>query len=66
MLKFADIGRAASKHSSKINILSSKKNKNPGAQGVRVDEKGPLKFVQRIFRKPKGNNPVALKVGEVQ
>lgn len=66
MLKFADIGRAASKHSLKINNLSSKKSKSPGALGSHVDEKGPLKFVQRIFSKPKGSNPLALKVGEVR
>lgn len=66
MLKIADIGRAASKHSLKINTLSSKKSNSPGAQGARVDEKGPLKFVQRIFSKSKGSNPVALKVGSVQ
>lgn len=65
MLKFADIGRAASKHSLKINTLSSKKSKNPGAQGARVDEKGSLKFVQRIFSSSRGSNPLALKVGEV-
>lgn len=63
MLKFADIGRAASKHSLKINILSSKKSKRPAAEGARVDEKGPLKFVQRIFSKPKGNCSLSLKVG---
>lgn len=65
MLKFAVIGRAASKHSSKINILPSKRNKSPGTQGVRVDEKGSLKFVQRIFSRSKGTNPLALKVGNV-
>lgn len=65
MLKIADIGRAASKHSLKINILSSKKNKDQGAQSARVDEKGPLKFVQRLFNKSKGSDSQALKVGEV-
>lgn len=65
MLKFAVIGRAASKHSTKINILPSKKNKSPGTQGVRVDEKGSLKFVQRIFNRSKGTDPLALKVGVV-
>ncbi|CAH2236828.1 jg8579 [Pararge aegeria aegeria] len=61
VLKTADIGRAASKHSLKINTLSSKKSKSPVAQGARVDDKGPLKFVQRIFSKSRGSNPVAIK-----
>ncbi|VVC96838.1 unnamed protein product [Leptidea sinapis] len=58
-MKVKNIGRAASKHSLKINILSSKKNKSTGAPSV--DEKGPLKFVQRIFNKAKGSNSLALK-----
>lgn len=62
MLKFADIGRVASKHSLKISTTSSKKIKNASVQGNRVDEKGSLKFVQRILNKCKGSNPVALKV----
>lgn len=66
MLKFADIGRAASKHSLKINNLTPKKIKDPSKQGSRVDEKSSLKFVQRIFGKCKGSNPLAFKVREVQ
>ncbi|KPJ08208.1 Ubiquitin carboxyl-terminal hydrolase 7, partial [Papilio machaon] len=57
----ADIGRAASKHSCKINTLSSKKIKIPSTQGLRVDEKGSLKFVQRLFSRCRGSDPLALK-----
>lgn len=62
MLKFADIGRAASKQSLKISTIPPKKIKNTSTQGNRIDEKGSLKFVQRIFSKCKGSNSLSIKV----
>ncbi|GBP29737.1 Ubiquitin carboxyl-terminal hydrolase 7 [Eumeta japonica] len=61
VLKFADIGRAASKHSQKITISSSKKSHNYGSSPGRIHDKNSLKLLQRIFNKCKGSNPLALK-----